>query len=166
MVFGNTTDSVIINYWLQTIVVRNGRSAVASIANIFSGEEQEEPFVWTKKSVVSGNICLGGQMYNFANNVLVMENDSLRMIPARNYIHHKTGKLKEGKKLKYENAVELVNQNKCIAALDPGAGTTRYFLSRSLDYTSRLVVSAFMFVQHFKIHDIDKEMLDSGVSLD
>lgn len=160
-IFGNSTDSVFISYWIKSQVVRNGRSAALSILNLLSKQQdkmpQDAPHFYESSTTITGFICLGDEQFEFDRRQIILGKDTLRLVPARQFINSKTGKIKL-REPRCFYCSELLKGKTALAALSNPTSAGNYYLLKSLEYKEKLLISAFLFISHLRIEDVEQEM--------
>lgn len=156
IVFGNSTDSVIIFYHRKSIVTRHGRSAAISIFNLFAkGDdkiEQEDPTYDEDILSMKGFISYAGKGVEFFGNMLLLNTDTVKLLPARSYMHRKKTKFKN-KGL--SSAMELIMNDRVLAAIDHKKESTHYWMLNSLSYEAKLLFTAFVYMATFQVHNLE-----------
>lgn len=158
-VYGNELDSVQIFYKMNAGIVRKGRSAMTSLMNLFSKEEdkspQDEPSYNATTPVKNGYIEFEGKQFRFSTDTLFIGTDSIILKKIKKVIKPSTGKIKKANKYVY--GMQLIKGDTCLAAMDENKWPFTLYLLKSLTYKERLVYTAFLTIHQLNIFNTETE---------
>ncbi len=159
-VFGNETDSCILQYDVTKEQTRNGRSATLSVLNLFSKKEnkvpQHEPEISMKDIASTGTIHFHDQSaafyykHRFDKNPqhegwLVLNKDTIMIRPVNN-VTDETGKIIKPHK-NFTGGFELIKAGITYAAFDcNNSGTRQFFILKQADQIEKNTIAAYLFI--------------------
>ncbi len=155
-VYGNEMDSVRIWYQLMEGFVRKGRSALISLLNLFSKQEdkspQEEPYYFYTEPLKKGYIEFENEQLLFSGDTLFRGANSITLGRVQKIIKLKTGKIK--KVNRSVAGYQFMKGDSCMAVIDYNTEPITLYFLKSLSHKDRLIYTAFLTINKLSfIHE-------------